>query len=220
MAAARGGAFAAGGHSTSQAAGFAILVAAVLAVLACLWARSRRSRRPPFSWVVMAEEYDEEFRITGKFGEVVEKCQNYGEHGWVIPINGTLSMLAGKVYRWALVIDAKCQERPQIQFGIQGREFLFPWRLVTTSRCSRSRDDDEEWQERPNGDRLIEERDVIHLELDLSSTPGRFLMAVNDEPFELLFSDIPTEVPIMPVVMLGGHGSRMRVAPEAETRRR
>ena len=38
------------------------------------------------------------------------------------------------------------------QLGIHGANHNQPWRLVTTSRCSWSRDD-EPWQDRPGGDR-------------------------------------------------------------------
>ena len=41
--------------------------------------------------------------------------------------------------------------RPR-QLGIHGANHNQPWRLVTTSRCSWSRDD-EPWQDRPGGDR-------------------------------------------------------------------
>ncbi|CAE8615976.1 unnamed protein product [Polarella glacialis] len=120
-------------------------------------------------------------------------------------------MKSGRVYRWALVIEQVNRERPEIQFGIQGTNFEHPWRLVTTTRCSRSRDADERWTRRPGGDRQIQEHDVVHLELDFRESQGELRMAINTEPFEIVFREIPTARPVMPTVMLGGHGSRVRV---------
>jgi len=181
--------------------------------------RNRRPehRRPPFGWTVVAEECVAEFLVGGRWGETVEKRGDFGRVDVVIPVNGKVQMKAGRIHRWALVMERLNRERPEVQLGIQGLDFEYPWRLVTTTRCSRSRDEDEMWTPRPGGNKTIHERDVVHLELDLRRSPGSFFMAVNDEPSELLFADIPIQRPVMPAVMLGGHGSRVRV--QAASRR-
>lgn len=171
----------------------------------------QRARRPLFEWAVLNEECQHEFMITGTRRNTVEKSRDYNIHGWVIPVNGTCYFTAGHVYRWSLVIEQVNRERPEIQFGIQGMNFDFPWRLVTTTRCSRTRDHEENWVSRPGGDQRIEVNDVVHLELDFSRDPGVFRMALNSSPFEVVFDDIPTDKSVMPAVMLGGHGSRVRV---------
>merc|ERR1719379_3144615 len=141
--------------------------------------------------------------------------EDYRSKGWVIPVHGKILMSRGHVYRWALVVEQLNLERSELQFGIQGLNFAHPWRLITTTRCSRSRDEEEVWHPRPGGDKRIQKHDVVHLELDLAVSPNRPLgdlrMAINDEPFELVFDDIPVDNVILPAVMLGGHGSRVRV---------
>mmetsp|Transcript_13999 Transcript_13999/g.30332 ORF Transcript_13999/g.30332 Transcript_13999/m.30332 type:complete len:189 (+) Transcript_13999:1-567(+) len=159
----------------------------------------------------MIEECASEFFIGGRWRETVEKCGDYSRVDMVLPVNGQVEWKAGSIFRWALVIERVNRERPEIQFGIQGVGFEYPWRLITSTRSSRSRDEDEHWTRRPKGDRMIKEYDVIHLELDLRRSEGSLFMAVNGEPFELVFDDIPTAKPVMPSVMLGGHGSRVRV---------
>merc|ERR1712232_738710 len=118
-------------------------------------------------------------------------------------------------YRWTLKIEHKCPSRPQLQIGIHGLNHCQPWRLVTTSRCSWSRDD-EPWQDRPGGDRLIDEGDYVHMEVDLransSDKSGTLALAVNDEPYEQYFDDIPLNAhfPLIPVISMGGDQSRVR----------
>lgn len=169
---------------------------------------------PPFHWVP-SSDYVHEFEVTGDGGEIVTKIRDFEDQGWVIPVGGSLKMLKGGIYRWTLKIEKKCPYRPQLQFGIHGLNHNQPWRLVTTSRCSRSKDDDP-WQDRPGGDRLIDEGDVIHIEVDLRGLKnpyGTFAMAVNNENFETVFEDIPlyTNAPIIPVVSMGGDQSRVRL---------
>lgn len=188
-------------------------------VLAAAYARRRCKRagqRPPFQWVVHQAEAHAELSIGGRWRDVVEKRGVYEVAGWVIPVNGKIRMHAGHVYHWALAIEQMSRDQPEIQFGIQGLGFARPWRLVTTTRLSRS-SDEEPWLPRPAGDRRLRERDVVHIELDLTSEHGALLLAVNGGPFERFFDDIPTASPLMPVVMLGGRGSRVRV--EASARR-
>lgn len=187
----------------------AVALAAAGVALACICCKS--AQRAPFGWSVLHEECGGEFIISGPWQEVVEKRGDYKMAGWVIPVNGTLQMKVGNVYRWALAMEQVNRARPEIQFGIQGVSFDHPWRLITTTRCSRSRDEEEFFSRTPGGDRRIKERDVIHLHLDLRRKPGGLSMAVNDEPFEVVFNDIPTDRPVVPVLMLGGHGSRVRV---------
>jgi len=159
----------------------------------------------------MVGEVADEFLIGGRWRDSVEKRGDFGRVDLVIPVNGDIELRPGSVHRWALVVEHVNRERPEIQFGIQGTNFEYPWRLVTTTRCSRSRDEETCWTRRPQGDRMIQEHDVVHLELDLTQSPGILAMAINYEPFEVVFRDIPSERPLMPAVMLGGHGSRIRV---------
>lgn len=204
-------------HDLIRYCGF-ILAVVVFAVVAFLVNLLRqRARRPLFEWEVLNEECQHEFMISGPRRDTVEKSCDYNMHGWVIPVNGTRCFTAGRLYRWSFVLEQVNKERPEIQFGIQGMNFEYPWRLVTTTRCSRSRDDEEQWLSRPEGDQRIEENDVIHLELDFSREPGVLRMALNSLPFETVFDDIPTGKPVMPALMLGGHGSRVRV--QAASRR-
>merc|ERR1712194_481048 len=177
-------------------------------------------------------DYQGEFNISGQHNEVVTKVRDFEDRGWVIPVSGSLRMMKGGVYRWTLHILKKCQHRPQMQFGVHGEAHEKPWRLVTTSRCSRSRDDDP-WKDRPGGDKLIDEGDQVHVVCDMrgdsgghamngnattnatdttpnnqchskSSKFGTFGFAINDGPFELVFDDIPLDTVLMPVVSMGG----------------
>lgn len=135
----------------------------------------------------------------------------------MIPVGGAWRLTRGGLYRWTVRIERKCPSRPQLQLGIHGANHSQPWRLVTTSRCSWSRDD-EPWQDRPGGDLLIDEGDYVHLEVDLRglhSKFGSFALAINDEPFEPFFDDIPLNMSysLMPVVSMGGDQSRVRLCP-------
>jgi len=176
--------------------------------------RPMPTNKPPFFWVPSAD-YTSEFDVSGMHGEVVTKTRDFEDQGWVIPVSGTLRIFKGSVYRWTLQILKKCVYRPQLQFGIHGVAHEKPWRLVTTSRCSRSRDD-EPWQDRPQGDRLIDEADFIHVEVDMRglSVPfGVFSYAINDEAWETAFQDIPLDdsLPLMPIVSMGGNGCSVSV---------
>lgn len=178
--------------------------------------RPRVQGKPPFSWQP-SQDYAGEFDVSGEFGEVVTKVKDFEDQGWVIPVGGSWRMMRGGVYRWTIRIERKCPSRPQLQLGIHGSNHSQPWRLVTTSRCSWSRDD-EPWQDRPNGDRLIDEGSYVHVEVDMRgvrSTSGTFSLAINDEPFEQFFDDIPlsSPYPLIPVVSMGGDQSRVRLCP-------
>lgn len=168
---------------------------------------------PPFYWIPSLD-YQQEFLVEGSMGETVTKVRDFEDQGWVIPVSGSLRMCRGGVYKWSLLIVKKCQYRPQMQFGIHGLNHEKPWRLVTTSRCSRSRDDDP-WQDRPDGDKLIDENDIIHVLVDLrgegDSSLGTFMFAVNDEPFEKVFDDLPLTQPLIPVLSMGGDGSSVQL---------
>lgn len=185
------------------------LIVVLVAVVFSCWVGAHR-RRQPFEWVVTSD-CSSEFVIGGRMRNTVEKLGDYRTPGWVIPVNGTIEMTTGNLYSWSLVFEQVSRDRPQMQFGIQGVRFEHPWRLITTTKCSRSTDEHDEWIPRPGGERLIKEHDTVHLELDLRFIPGQLRMAINDEPFELVFDDIPVGRPIMPAVMLGGNGSRVRV---------
>ncbi|EER13208.1 Ubiquitin fusion degradation protein, putative, partial [Perkinsus marinus ATCC 50983] len=90
---------------------------------------------------------------------------------------------------WSLEIVSKCPHRPQVQFGVHGEGHGKPWRLITTSRSSLS-SDDEPWQDRPAGDRLIREGDLINIMVDLrgiNGNPGALLYSVNDGPYEVTY---------------------------------
>mmetsp|Transcript_152777 Transcript_152777/g.490061 ORF Transcript_152777/g.490061 Transcript_152777/m.490061 type:complete len:405 (+) Transcript_152777:105-1319(+) len=178
--------------------------------------RPRPSCKPPFCWQP-SQEYASEFEVSGDNAEVVTKVRDFEDQGWVIPVGGSLRLTKGGVYRWTICIERKCPTRPQLQLGVHGLSHGQPWRLFTTSRCSWSRDD-EPWQDRPGGDRLIDEGSFVHMEVDLrgvKSKLGTFAMAINDEPFEALFDDLPlnTPYPLIPVVSMGGHQSRIRLCP-------
>jgi len=164
---------------------------------------------PPFYWIP-SQDYQNEFAVEGQHGETVTKRRDFEDQGWVIPVAGSLKMARGAVYRWSLLVEKKCSYRPQMQFGIHGLNHEKPWRLVTTSRCSRSRDDDP-WADRPDGDKLVDQGDIIHVVIDLrgetENTFGTFVFAVNDEPFEKVFDDLPLNLTLIPVVSMGGDGS-------------
>merc|ERR1719401_790718 len=178
--------------------------------------RPRSQGKPPFCWQP-SQEYADEFDVSGECGEVVTKKRDFEDQGWVIPVGGSWRLVKGGIYRWSLRIERKCPSRPQLQLGIHGLNHMQPWRLVTTSRCSWSRDD-EPWQDRPGGDRLIDEGNYVHVEVDLRglhTKNGTFSLAINDEPFEQFFDDIPlnTPYPLIPVVSMGGDQSRVRLCP-------
>eukprot|EP00397_Hematodinium_sp_SG-2012_P020257 GEMP01020861.1.p1 GENE.GEMP01020861.1~~GEMP01020861.1.p1 ORF type:complete len:508 (-),score=128.82 GEMP01020861.1:1020-2543(-) len=176
---------------------------------------SKYMEAPCFYWVP-SSDYFSEFEVSGRHTETVTKIRDFEDQGWVIPVSGSLRMQRGGLYRWSILVVKKCQHRPQMQFGVHGLNHEKPWRLVTTSRCSRSRDDDP-WQDRPDGDKLIDEGDVIHIVVDMRSTGdtcGTFGFSVNDEPFEKVFDDLPLTnlntgeaMQLMPVVSMGGDGS-------------
>jgi hypothetical protein len=177
--------------------------------------RPRIRGPPPFFWRP-SQEYAEEFDVTGEWAEIVTKTRDFEDQGWVIPVGGTWKLTRGGLYRWTLKIERKCPSRPQLQLGIHGANHTQPWRLVTTSRCSWSKDD-EPWKDRPGGDRLIDEGDYVHIEVDLrgynTTEKGTFALAVNDEAYETFFEDIPLDKPyhLMPVVSMGGDQSRVRL---------
>jgi len=177
--------------------------------------RPRMRGSPPFFWRP-SQEYAEEFDVGGEWAEIVTKTRDFEDQGWVIPVGGTWRLTRGGLYRWTLKIERKCPSRPQMQVGIHGANHTQPWRLVTTSRCSWSKDD-EPWKDRPGGDRLIDEGDYVHIEVDLrgynTTEKGKFALAVNDEPYETFFEDIPLDKPyhLMPVVSMGGDQSRVRL---------
>jgi hypothetical protein len=176
--------------------------------------RSRFRGQPPFSWQPSAE-YEKEFEVSGESNEIVTKVNDFEDQGWVIPVGGSWKLQSGGLYRWTLKIERKCPSRPQLQLGIHGANHTQPWRLVTTSRCSWSKDD-EPWRDRRGGDRLIDEGDFVHVEVDLRgihSKYGTLALAINTEGFETFFEDIPLDTPyhLMPVVSMGGDQSRVRL---------
>lgn len=178
--------------------------------------RPRLRAKPPFFWQP-SQEYAEEFDVGGEGGEVVTKTKDFEDQGWVIPVGGSWRLNRGGLYRWTVRVERKCPSRPQLQLGLHGINHSQPWRLVTTSRCSWSRDD-EPWQDRPGGDRLIDEGDYVHIEVDLrgaNTKCGTMALAINDEPMEQFFDDIPlgTHYPLIPVVSMGGDQSRVRLCP-------
>jgi len=178
--------------------------------------RPRLRHRPPFAWQP-APEYEREFQISGDSSEVVTKVRDFRDRDWVIPVAGTLRLSKGGLYHWTLCIERKCPYRPQLQLGVHGAGHRRPWRLITTSRCSRARDD-EAWTDRPEGDRTIEEGDFVHIEVDLRGLHlpfGTVAIAVNAEPPEVVFDDIPlsSSTTLMPVVSMGGDQARVRLCP-------
>jgi len=168
---------------------------------------------PPFYWVSTVETITE-FEVSGAAGEVVTKTGDYEDQRSALPIAGTLRMSKGGLYLWTLQVVRQCPRRPNLQFGIHGAGHARPWRLVSTGRCSRSRDDGP-WLARPGGDMLIGEGDYVHCEADLRGLDGplgSFAFAVNDGPFETVFEDIPlSEGCLQPVVAMGGNGTTCRL---------
>lgn len=175
--------------------------------------RPRARQLPPFFWQP-AKEYESEFQVTGSNRELVTKVGDFDDAGWVIPVAGAWRLFPGGVYSWTLKIERKSAERPQLQFGLHGLNHAHPWRLITTSRCSFSADDGG-WQNRPGGDRGIGEDDSVHVEVDLrglTSSTGSMAIAINNEPFEVFFADIPLNgEALIPVVLMGGNGSQVRI---------
>ncbi|CAJ1393870.1 unnamed protein product [Effrenium voratum] len=143
-----------------------------------------------------------------------EDWQLPGDSSSALPIAGSLRLDKGGLYLWTLQVVRQCEDRPQVHFGIHGLGHARPWRLVNTSRCSRSRDDGP-WISRPGGDVCISEGDFIHCEADfrgLQVPLGRFSFAINEGPFEVVFEDIPLVHGAMnPVVAMGGDGTMVRV---------
>jgi len=210
-------------NPTKQLAGkedqFASELTAALSKLAP--ERPRPNARPAFFWCP-SSVYAREFQVSGENGEVVTKLKNFDDQGWLVPVGGAWCLMRGGIYRWTVKIERKCPSKPQMQLGIQGINHSQLWRLVTTSRCSRSRDG-EPWQDRPGGDRFIDEGDYLHFEVDLRGIHcefGIFALAINNEPYEMVFADIPLDgwhgcdkYPLVPVVSMGGEESQVRVCP-------
>mmetsp|Transcript_54954 Transcript_54954/g.100428 ORF Transcript_54954/g.100428 Transcript_54954/m.100428 type:complete len:334 (-) Transcript_54954:83-1084(-) len=193
---------------------------ASLAVLAAMVEagpeRPRLRQRPPFQWLA-SPDYESEFEVSGRNKEIVTKVGDFRDPSWVIPVGSTLQLMKGASYRWTLRIEKLSPHQPQMQLGIHGSGHRRPWRLLTTSRCSRARDD-EPWRERPEGDHEIQEGDFVHFEVDLRGLHlpfGTMSIALNTGPPEVVFDDIPLSVstPVMPVVSMGGDQSRVRLCP-------
>jgi len=58
----------------------------------------------------------------------------------------------------------------------------------------------------------------VHIQVDMlgvTSKRGTFSIAINDEPYEQFFDDIPltSPYPLIPVVSMGGAQSRVRLCP-------
>ncbi|CAJ1432950.1 unnamed protein product [Effrenium voratum] len=173
-------------------------------------------QQPPFAWKA-ASEFEREFEISGADHDVATKLGDFKDPQWVVPVGGTLRLLKGGIYRWSLRLERICHHRPQMQIGVHGANHRRPWRLMTTTRCSRAKDEDP-WQERPGGDRMLAEGDYIHVEVDLRGLHlpfGTLAVAINAEPAEVVFDDIAltSGSPLMPVVCMGGDGSRVRLCP-------
>lgn len=155
--------------------------------------------------------------MSGEFREVVSKVADFKDQNWVVPVGSTIRLTKGGLYRWTLCVERMNASRPQLQFGIQGAAHRRPWRLVSSTRCSRARDD-EPWRDRPAGDKEIQEGDFLHFEADLRGLHlpfGTLSMSVNAEPAEVVFDDIPLSATsqIMPVVSMGGSQSSVRLCP-------
>jgi len=178
--------------------------------------RPRGRQRPPFAWQ-LAPEYEKEFQVSGSSSETVTKIGDFKEKDWVIPVGSTLRMTKGGLYRWTLCIERTCPHRSQMQLGVHGGGHRRPLRMITTSRLSRA-SDDEPWRDRPGGDRVIKDGDYLHIEVDLRGLHlpfGTLSMAVNTNPPELVFDDVPLShtAPMMPVVSMGGDQARIRLCP-------
>jgi len=174
----------------------------------------RNFRSPaPFYWVQSVETISE-FEVGGAFGEVVTKLGDFKDENSALPIAGTLRMAKGGMYTWTIQVVKQCPHRPHFLFGIQGAAHARPWRLVSSGRCSRSRDDGP-WAVRPGGDLMIRPGDYLHCEADLRGLDGAlgsFSFAVNAGPFETAFEDIPlSDVPLHPVLCMGGAGTTCRL---------
>ncbi|CAJ1355919.1 unnamed protein product [Effrenium voratum] len=104
-------------------------------------------QQPPFAWKA-ASEFEREFEISGADHDVATKLGDFKDPQWVVPVGGTLRLLKGGIYRWSLRLERICHHRPQMQIGVHGANHRRPWRLMTTTRCSRAKDEDP-WQERP-----------------------------------------------------------------------
>lgn len=204
------------------AAGASVREGAVQAVVAPLMVESperpRHSRRPPFAWQP-SPDFGDEFQVSGAYSEIVTKVGDFKEKDWVIPAGGTLQLTRGGAYRWTLCIEQTSRTRPQMQLGVHGAGHRRPWRLLSTARCSRARDD-EAWIDRPGGDRALGDGDLVHFEVDLRGLHlpfGTFSVAVNGEPPEIVFDDLPLSstrsTPLIPVVSMGGDQSRVRLCP-------
>ncbi|CAE7800975.1 unnamed protein product [Symbiodinium sp. CCMP2456] len=164
-----------------------------------------------------ARDFQREFDISGEENEIVTKVGDFKESHWAVPIAGTLKLFKGCIYRWTLRLEHICSTRPEMQIGVHAKDHRRPWRLMTTTRCSRARDEDP-WQERPGGDRMLKEGDFVHVEVDLRGLHlpfGTLAFAINSEPAEIVFDDIAlsSSMHMMPVVCMGSDGSRVRVCP-------
>mmetsp|Transcript_105082 Transcript_105082/g.240773 ORF Transcript_105082/g.240773 Transcript_105082/m.240773 type:complete len:347 (+) Transcript_105082:19-1059(+) len=171
---------------------------------------------PPFYWVP-SQDYIKEFDVQGGYGEFVTKKGDFEDEGWVIPVSGSMKMVLGGIYRYSIKIVRKSMNRPQLQFGIHGPAHQKPWRLITTSRCSTSRDD-EPWHDRPQGDRSVDAGSIIHVQIDCTCRRIPFATleyALDDGPYEIVFQDIPVPPAsyLIPVVSMGGDGSCVQVMP-------
>lgn len=181
--------------------------------------RPRIARRsPPFSWEP-ASDYVWDFRVSGDANEVVTKVRDLQEPDWAIPVAGTLRLFKGGLYRWTLLVERLPPHRPHFQLGLHGAGHQRPWRLLSAARCSTAVDDGP-WQSRPNGDRAIVEGDYVHVEVDLRGLHlpfGTLSVAVNSEPLELAFEDMPLDFAgaayLMPVVLMGGDQARVVLQP-------
>ncbi|CAE7655179.1 unnamed protein product [Symbiodinium pilosum] len=65
---------------------------------------------------------------------------------------------------------------------------------------------------------MLKEGDYVHIEVDLRGLHlpfGTLAVAINSEPAETVFDDIAlsSSMHMMPVVCMGGDGSRVRVCP-------
>mmetsp|Transcript_17811 Transcript_17811/g.48830 ORF Transcript_17811/g.48830 Transcript_17811/m.48830 type:complete len:321 (+) Transcript_17811:121-1083(+) len=181
--------------------------------------RPRMRRHPPFTWQP-ATDFLGEFRVSGDAREVVTKVGDFWEPGTVVPAAGTLQMSKGGLYHWTLLLERLPPQRPQIQFGLHGVGHSRPMRVLSSTRCSRARDDDP-WEPRPAGDRALAEGDYVHVQVDLRGLHlpfGTLSVAVNAEPPEIVFDDIPlgsggAAVSTTPVIAMGGDSARVRLCP-------
>mmetsp|Transcript_58370 Transcript_58370/g.126244 ORF Transcript_58370/g.126244 Transcript_58370/m.126244 type:complete len:383 (+) Transcript_58370:54-1202(+) len=175
--------------------------------------RPSLSAAPPFYWVPTVDAVND-FEVSGSHGEVVTKIGDFEDNLSALPIAGTLRMAKGGLYLWTLQVVRLCPHRPQIQFGLHGSNMMRPCRLVSSGRCSRSRDDGP-WLARPGGDLTIVEGDYIHCEADLRGLEGplgSFAFSVNEGPMEVIFEDIPlSEGLLHPILAMGGAGTCCRL---------